>query len=175
MARSKSDISNHTIRIFLQMVGKFYDEKRGYKPFSKSKKNISELLTAFKGQCCFCNKPIDETSVDLDHLIPTNKDSLGLNAWGNIVPSCSQCNKTKHSKNWENYINSIPSLNDREKNENIERIKSYLIEKRYNPNLELKDITNNLYNDVGAVAQTLIDLRYKQAEDKINKVFDDEN
>ena len=155
------------------MVGKFYDEKRGYKPFSKSKKNISELLATFDNQCCFCNESIDDRSISLDHLIPTNKDSLGLNAWGNIVPSCSICNHKKHSKNWEEYIASLTNLNSTEKNDNIKRIKKYLKDRNYNPNLELKEIANNLYNDVGAVAQTLINLRYKQAEDKINNVFDD--
>ena len=33
MARSKSDISNSAIRIFLQDVGRFYDEARGFEPF----------------------------------------------------------------------------------------------------------------------------------------------
>lgn len=33
MARSKSDISNSAIRIFLQDVGKYYDEVREYEPF----------------------------------------------------------------------------------------------------------------------------------------------
>jgi hypothetical protein len=42
---------------------------------------------------------------------------------------------------------------------------------KYNPNLELKEIVGNLYDDVGAVAQALIDLRYKQAEEKINKII----
>ena len=37
MARSKSDISNSAIRIFLQMVGRFYDEARGYAKFVPTK------------------------------------------------------------------------------------------------------------------------------------------
>jgi hypothetical protein len=171
MARSKSDISNQTIRIFLQLVGKFYDEKRGFKPFSKSKKNIDELLNSFNNCCCFCNKKINSDSISLDHLIPTNKENLGLNSWGNIVPSCSGCNDKKHNKKWTDYINSLSSLSDKDKQKNIKRLNDYLKAKKYNPNLELKEIAGNLYDDVGAVAQALIDLRYKQAEDKINKIF----
>ena len=171
MARSKSDISNHTIRIFLQMVGKFYDEKRGYKPFSKTKRNILELLKSFGNKCCFCNNMINEKTISLDHLIPTNKEKLGLNAWGNIVPACSSCNNKKHNKDWVDYINSIAKLTPKEKNDNISNLKCYLKSMKYNPNLELKEIAENLYDDVGAVAQALIDLRYKQAEDKISKIF----
>lgn len=33
MVRSKSDISNSAIRIFLQDVGRFYNEARGFEPF----------------------------------------------------------------------------------------------------------------------------------------------
>lgn len=171
MARSKSDISNHTIRIFLQKVGRFYDEKRGFKPFTQNIKNKNELLKSFNHQCCFCSEEINQESISIDHLIPTNKDSLGLHAWGNIVPSCARCNKNKHSKNWKDYINSLAIITEAQKKENIKRIKKYTKEKKYEPNLELKEIANNLYNDVGAVAQTLIDLRYKQAEDKINSIY----
>jgi hypothetical protein len=171
MARSKSDISNHTIRIFLQMVGKFYDEKRGYKPFSKTKKNFEQLLKSFNNECCFCNKSINEKTISLDHLIPTNKENLGLNAWGNIVPACASCNDKKHNKDWIDYINSIATLTSKEKQDNIDHLKNYLISMKYNPNLELKEIAGNLYDDVGAVAQALIDLRYKQAEEKINKII----
>ncbi|MFN7540282.1 MAG: HNH endonuclease [Bacteroidota bacterium] len=171
MARSKSDISNHTIRIFLQMVGKFYDEKRGYKPFTKTNKNIEQLLNSFNNRCCFCNKSINEKTISLDHLIPTNKENLGLNAWGNIVPACASCNDKKHNNNWIDYINSIVKLSPKEKEINIKQLKNYLKSMKYNPNLELKEIAENLYDDVGAVAQALIDLRYKQAEDKINKII----
>ena len=37
----------------------------------------------------------------------------------------------------------------------------------YNPDLDLKEYAENPYQDVGAVAMTLIQLRYKQAEEVI--------
>ena len=155
------------------MVGKFYDVKRGFKPFSNNKKNKEDLLNSFNSCCCFCNNPLNIDSISLDHLIPTNKENLGLNAWGNIVPCCAGCNDKKHNKNWVDYINSLSNLSVEEKRINIQRLNEYLREKKYNPNLELKEIAGNLYDDVGAVAQALIDLRYKQAEDKINNIFID--
>ena len=41
---------------------------------------------------------------------------------------------------------------------------------RYNPNLNLHKYADNLYEDIGAVALTLIKLRYNQAEEEIKKV-----
>ena len=53
MGRTKSDISNSAIRIFLQDVGKFYDKARGYAPFGPKKFQKEELLKYFNSQCCF--------------------------------------------------------------------------------------------------------------------------
>jgi len=44
VARSKSDIANSTIRIFLQKVGGFYDEARGYEKYVPTRKQKQELL-----------------------------------------------------------------------------------------------------------------------------------
>ncbi len=43
-ARSKSDISNSAIRIFLQDVGKFYDQARGFEPFGPRMAQKPELF-----------------------------------------------------------------------------------------------------------------------------------
>ena len=47
MARSKSDIANSAIRIFLQKVGVFYDEERGLEKFVPTKKQKITLLELF--------------------------------------------------------------------------------------------------------------------------------
>jgi hypothetical protein len=39
-----------------------------------------------------------------DHLIPMNKTSLGLHAWGSVVPSCQDCNAKKQGKEWHAYL-----------------------------------------------------------------------
>ena len=72
MARSKSDISNSAIRIFLQEVGKFYDKERGFEPFIPKKAQKIELLEYFNYECCFCGIQIDENTFSQDHLIPMN-------------------------------------------------------------------------------------------------------
>jgi len=87
MARSKSDIANSAIRIFLQDVGKFYDQARGYEPFGPKVAQKDELLSHYQNQCCFCGTEINRKTLSQDHLIPMNKSALGLHAWGNVVPA----------------------------------------------------------------------------------------
>jgi hypothetical protein len=173
MAKTKSDISNNAIRIFLQKVGKFYDEIRGFSEFKPTLMQKIEILKFFEGCCCYCGREINiGSSMTEDHLIPMNKESLGLHAWGNVVPCCRACNARKHSKHWETYLESLYGLDDCVLPKT--KIRAFLAEYRYNPNLELGVIANNLYQDVGAVAMTLIDLRFRQAEAVITRVHTDE-
>ena len=69
------------------MVGQFYDEARGYSKFVPNKRQKEELLAFFDHQCCYCGRLITVDSLSQDHLIPMNKEHLGLHAWGNVVPA----------------------------------------------------------------------------------------
>lgn len=164
MSKSKSDISNNAIRIFLQDVGKFYDEARGFEPFVPKVKQKDDLLKFFEYQCCFCGIPIDKKSLSQDHLIPMNKSSLGLHAWGNVVPCCASCNNEKQQQEWHLFLKSKAGHLTEERTKKID---NFISLKNYNPNLNLHSYADNLYEDVGQVAMTLIKLRYKQAEDAI--------
>ncbi len=168
MARSKSDISNSAIRIFLQDVGKYYDKARGFEPFGPKAAQKDELLESFGGQCCFCGTPIDRKSLSQDHLIPMNKSSLGLHAWGNVVPSCSSCNNEKQQKPWQEFIVTKAGSKSPER---TNRIHEFVASKNYDPTLNLHEFADNLYEDVGQVAMTLINLRYQQAQDGIKKLL----
>ncbi|NKB38738.1 MAG: hypothetical protein GKR93_16515 [Gammaproteobacteria bacterium] len=169
MARSKSDISNGALRIFLQEVGKFYDTKRGFEPFGPKKKQKQVLLEYFKYQCCFCGSDITEKSLSQDHLIPMNKTALGLHAWVNIVPCCQTCNNEKQQKDWQEFL-KFKSSNSEFK-ARTQRITSFVKKMGYDPNLDLHKYVDNLYQDVGEVTMTLINLRLKQAEDAINTLL----
>jgi 5-methylcytosine-specific restriction endonuclease McrA len=171
MARSKSDISNSAIRIFLQDVGRFYDQERGYAPFSPTANQKDQLLEYFSYRCCFCNVEIDSKTLSQDHLIPMNKTHLGLHAWGNVVPCCSSCNNEKQQKNWRAFL-------PRKSNEVEAQIRSALIENfvadmKYDPSINLHKYADNLYEDIGEVAMTLINLRYRQAEEAIKQLIQD--
>jgi len=168
MARTKSDISNSAIRIFLQQVGSFYDEARGFEPFKPLVGQRDELLGFFGYKCCYCGSQITRKSLSQDHLIPMNKTALGLHAWGNVVPCCAPCNNEKQQQPWRQFLTDKagPLAKIRES-----RIDSFVAEKNYDPTLNLHEYADNLYEDVGQVAMTLIGLRYKQAEDGIKKLL----
>ena len=168
MARSKSDISNSAIRIFLQDVGRFYDEARGFEPFGPKVGQKVELLEFFNNQCCFCGTSIDRQSLSQDHLIPMNKSALGLHAWGNVVPCCSPCNNEKQQRPWQEFIVDKAGS---EAETRTSRIQEFVNSKNYDPALDLHAFADNLYEDVGQVAMTLINLRYKQAEEGIKKLL----
>ena len=168
MARSKSDISNSAIRIFLQEVGKFYDQARGYEPFGPKVTQKDELLEYFQNECCFCGEKINRKSLSQDHLIPMNKTSLGLHAWGNVVPCCSSCNNEKQQKPWKEFLELKAGSLSKVR---IAKIEQFVAFKKYDPTLNLHEYADNLYEDVGQVAMTLINLRYKQAEDGIKKLL----
>jgi 5-methylcytosine-specific restriction endonuclease McrA len=168
MARSKSDIANSAIRIFLQNVGKFYDKERGFEPFGPKVVQKDELLHFFNHQCCYCGVAIDRDSLSQDHLIPMNKSSLGLHAWGNVVPCCKDCNNDKQQKAWKDFVQNKAGDNAKER---IKRIDAFVKSRNYNPSLNLHECADNLYEDVGEIAMTLIRLRYKQAEGVIRKIL----
>lgn len=106
MARSKSDISNSAIRIFLQDVGKFYDEQRGFEPFGPKVGQVTELLQFFNGECCYCGVPISKKTISLDHLIPMNKGALGLHARGNDVAWYWRYGGVTQQKSWLEFFNA---------------------------------------------------------------------
>lgn len=168
MARSKSDISNSAIRIFLQNVGKFYDVTRGFEPFGPKKSQKEELLSIFDYKCCFCSKSLTVKTLSQDHLVPMNKTSLGLHAWGNIVPCCKDCNSEKQQKPWRQFTKKKAG---QEAAQLISKIDSFVDSMYYDPSLDLHDFAGNLYDDVGEVALTLINLRYKQAEEGIRQLL----
>ena len=169
MARSKSDISNSAIRIFLQEVGKFYDQARGFDPFVPKVSQKDELLQYFDYQCCFCGATIDRKSLSQDHLIPMNKTSLGLHSWGNVVPCCRDCNNEKQQKPWQDFLVYKAKTHAKAREE---KINCFVKSKSYDPELNLHEYADNLYEDVGQVSMTLINLRYKQAQEGIKKLLD---
>jgi hypothetical protein len=171
-SKGKSDISNFAIRAFLQKVGEAYDTARKFEPFKPTIIQWKETLFFFENKCCYCNAILKPNDTTKDHLIPLNKESLGLHAWGNVVPCCGYCNRQKHSQNWNSFLrirSNTTTYNGRKK-----KIRAFQRKYHYDPNLQqhtnLRTIAANLYEDVGEVSMTLIGLRYKQAEKEIAKI-----
>jgi len=99
-----------------------------------------------------------------------NKTALGLHAWGNVVACCQGCNNEKQQTDWSDFLKK--KVEGEVFDSQRDRIEQFVASKNYDPNLNLHEYADNLYEDIGAVAMTLINLRYKQAEDGIKLLLE---
>lgn len=159
MARSQADIANTALRIFLQEMGAAYDSKRGLSPYD-GRKDFQEVRQFFAMRCCYCGDDLAAARSAQDHLIPMNKQSLRLHAWGNIVPACQQCNAEKQGREWHAYLVQRAGPNTAERYECITR---FVKEYRYDPDPnDLRSTAEDLYKEVGEIAMTLINVKIER-------------
>jgi hypothetical protein len=157
MAKGISDVSNFAVRIFLQEMGKFHDQAKGFPVYSK--KHFSEVKEFFGNECCFCGD--SESKLTGDHLVPINKTALGLEAWGNIVPACGDCNSTKHSKEWEVFLADVAGGLHEERHS---RIKGFIAKYDYSPDIDsIRIAVEELYEESGGIVLELIRLKTSRA------------
>lgn len=99
-----------------------------------------------------------------------NKKFLGLHAWGNVVPCCGACNDEKHHIDWRAYLQTKEQTH--ELLARVAKVESFVDRFQYRPELaqQLAVVAGHLYEDVGAVAMALVELRIKQAQEVIDKI-----
>ena len=160
VARARSDIANTALRIFLQELGVAYDEQRGLSPYD-GKKHFLKVRAYFDERCCYCGDELVALRVAQDHLTPMNKASLGLHAWGNVVPACQDCNAKKQGREWHAYLVQRAGVNAGER---YQRVVDFVREYRYDPDLsDLRSVAEELYEEVGLIAMTLVATKIKRA------------
>ncbi len=160
MARGRADIANTTLRIFLQEMGAEYDKERGLTPYGGAK-DFATIKEFFGGNCCYCNSA---PATAQDHLIPVNKSSLGLHAWGNVVPACSPCNATKQGRDWKDFIIQRAGS---QASERYTRMQDFLALYGYHPKTDLREVAETLYDEVGVIAMALITSKIRRLKDKL--------
>jgi len=170
MAKSKSDISNSAVRILLQEVGRSYDAIRGKESFKPSPSQKDELLGAFNNECCYCGKPLSRKTLNQDHLIPENRKSLGLHAWGNVVPCCKACNDEKHHRDWKAFLHEKYAGDSAECARRREAIENFRKQWKYDPSFDLRSIADTLYEDMGKIAMERIILGVAAVKETMGKI-----
>lgn len=100
-----------------------------------SKKDLDKTVEYFKYKCPYTGEDVSveyETgSWVLDHLIPHNRESAGLNLYGNIIVTTRKTNSAKVAKNYENFIRYNTDGTDEEKEARIRKIKDFQKESGY--------------------------------------------
>ncbi len=160
--KSKGDIANTAVRMLLQKVGEAYDRERDLIPFRA--KDMDQVKEFFGGRCCYCGATFgDGVKASQDHLIPINKADGGLSAWGNIVPACGECNSKKHGADWRTFI--IDRADSDVVKERKDRLEAFIKEYGYSPDAGFQATAEDLYAEMGAVADALIDTKFKRLMD----------
>lgn len=84
MANTKNDVAQQATKWYLTEVGRRYDDARGFAQFRPTTPQLREVLNFFNHACVYCLLPISNHQLLKDHLIPLNRTSGGLHAWGNV-------------------------------------------------------------------------------------------
>ncbi len=95
--------------------------KHGDKPFYHRKRSSGvisgsikyEVLKNAKSRCELCGVPNDEKSLEVDHIIPRNKD--GSDDISNLQALCYSCNSMKRDTDDTDFRKILDSYDDREK------------------------------------------------------------
>ncbi len=164
MARGKAGIANVALPIFLQEMGAAYDEERGLAPYNGSR-DFKTVREFFGERCCYCDADLAVGRPAQDHLIPMNKTSLGLHAWGNVVPACQDCNASKHGGEWRAYLVDRAGTSAAER---YKRVSDFVERYRYEPDPnDLRDTAEELYAEVGDIAMTLVKAKIQRVRAKL--------
>lgn len=161
---AQSNIANTAVRMFLQDMGVAYDQDRGLEPYAK-RRHFAGLQEFFDNRCCYCGVEFGPGNPAVeDHLIPINKTDLGLHAWGNIVPACRDCNARKQGGDWRDFIVQRAEADAAERHA---KIREFVSHHRYAPQVDLRKIAAELYDEVGVIATTLIRAKIKRLREDL--------
>jgi hypothetical protein len=108
---------------YLHCAGKF--EKFSLKQWKE------DVETYFGGRCAYCGTKVQQP--DKEHIIPINRERLGLCHNGNIIPACSDCNqkKKKYDKEYDNGY--VRFCKEKGYNAALAKIRQYMKDKGYKP------------------------------------------
>ena len=153
--RSYSDVPNRVVHLFLQEAGIRYDKSRGLVPF----KRLSEIVEHFGSVCAYCGA--SDVPLVEEHVVARNRESVGLHAWGNVVPACIACNRLKSSRDWREFVHSISPV-EAISAERIARIDAFRAHYRYDPSTRLlRQVVEALYKVADSQTRALIDFAVK--------------
>jgi 5-methylcytosine-specific restriction endonuclease McrA len=132
--RAIGNASNLLIRNILSSIGQ--------EQFTKE--DWLETVSFFDNRCAYCGK---HGEMEMDHIVPMNKASLGEHKLGNLAPSCKPCNRKKHDKSYLDFLEESPKA--------LENIEFYMQSRNYFPikNSQINELMNLAYEEVASLAE----------------------
>ena len=94
-----------------------------------SKKVRDAVYRKYDGHCAYCGKKIDYNDMQVDHLIPVQRERFGkyteeqIECFENYMPSCRRCNHAKRSYSLENFRKFLEEIPRKLKERNYIYIK----------------------------------------------------
>ena len=80
------------------------------------KKTREAVYNKYNGHCAYCGKEITYKEMQVDHLIPVQRERFGryteeqIECFENYMPSCRRCNHSKRSYSLENYRKFVEEI-----------------------------------------------------------------
>lgn len=81
-----------------------------------SKKTREAVYNKYDGHCAYCGKELDYKDMQVDHLIPVQRERFGryieeqIECFENYMPACRRCNHAKRSYSLENFRKFIEEI-----------------------------------------------------------------
>lgn len=121
-----------------------------------SREDLERTVEYFDYKCPYTGEDISveyETGKwVLDHLIPHNRESVGLNLYGNIIVTTKTTNAAKSAKNFEDFIRYETKGTAEEKELRIQKIRKFQKESGYFDKVknidEIKDLCKSEYDSI---------------------------
>ena len=121
-----------------------------------SKEDLEKTVEYFDYKCPYTGEDI---SVEyktgkwvLDHLIPHNRESVGLNLYGNIIVTTKITNTAKAAKSFEDFIRFETKGTEEEKEKRIQKIRNFQKESGYFDKVknidEIKELCKKEYDSI---------------------------
>lgn len=148
-----SNVANAAIRNVLSELSK---EKPDAEYFMES-------ITFFENKCPYTGEPFKSLDdIQIDHIVPANKEYCGLSVKGNLVFVTKSANYRKGTKDYKKFINGLDGVEKSEKTKRINKIKAFQRKYHYNPDevarklkKELKDYYEEIKNKQSAFIEKI--------------------
>lgn len=166
--KTESTLKNDFVRWMLSEISKAVSSSnKSIRPKTKQKEFA---LQEFGYKCPYTGEDIsDEEKIELDHIIPFNKEHCGLHLRGNLAATSRAINNEKKSQKYDDFINTLQGL-PQDRQDRINKIQAYMQENGYDENSfdpgKIKEFVNKQHKEFEAYLERIMSRISSQFEPK---------